>query len=700
MELPSVDCEFLSLCLAAATHSFLLFSFFPYAGYMAVSLLDNGRNGVTVDNVGIYAGLLGAAFTIGRFLGFVPWKMCRTRLGEKHALLLSLGLTGLASVWVGLSGSFAEAFLARLAQGLANCISGSVKRAAINAGHNRGITDGGTAYQSPILWIMWWGTALGPLVGGFLSDPEFLGSLYDLESPSSWYASHPFLLANGASGMLCWLSLLCVAVFAKSPSSPASTNAVGEHRPLLSPAKKRTSETTTLRYDKRLRDAFRTLWTTNEDARRHLLAYWSFSFVVVCWDEALPLFLITSEMGLSERDLGLLLSFAGVIVAISHHAALDNAIDTHNGTQDGMYRVLGACAVAGTLPIVLVYKILLVMQGTPDDFSRSSFVSLGVLVAVLKLAASIYFSVIGMATGRSLRIVHKDEAARVMTIGALWCRSVAPIAAGAVVSHFMGTVESTETVESSLPFLYHHPSLMVWIVIGVFFGGIAASRTFVLARHSGNGVLLTEKQNEYYAKRLERMLSIASLSESLDKVYSNATQSLFVRWNRLISHRIKLNKVAEQRRSSIISRSSELLLRDESEKERRFATWEEHTIAPGVDFDSVSFFILGTHKTDAACAPHVLTPPIMAALQRHLPMRCTESNFWLRYSLLRDGASTHSIEAKAGLARDAVLAIETLDGDIFGSFMTKVSERARLQWIPDYSHAESMVSASFSMGKH
>eukprot|EP00536_Pseudo-nitzschia_multiseries_P004134 jgi/Psemu1/187363/e_gw1.67.157.1 len=103
----------LSLCLAAVAHSFLLFSFFPYAGYMAIALLDNNGGNVTVDNVGIYAGLLGAVFSLGRFLGFLPWKIVRNRLGGKCALMISLFLTGLASIWVGCATTFSGALLAR-----------------------------------------------------------------------------------------------------------------------------------------------------------------------------------------------------------------------------------------------------------------------------------------------------------------------------------------------------------------------------------------------------------------------------------------------------------------------------------------------------------------------------------------------------------------------------------------------------------
>jgi len=93
--------------MAAITHSFILFSFFPLSGYYALFLLNNSEDNdyattstakaVTVNNVGLYAGMLGSVFTLGRFLGFVPWKFIRSTLGEKHALTLSLFLTGLSS---------------------------------------------------------------------------------------------------------------------------------------------------------------------------------------------------------------------------------------------------------------------------------------------------------------------------------------------------------------------------------------------------------------------------------------------------------------------------------------------------------------------------------------------------------------------------------------------------------------------------
>jgi hypothetical protein len=707
---------------------------------MAVTLLDNSSSNiissnvtvVTVDNVGIYAGMLGASFTLGRFLGFVPWKVARNILGEKHALVLSLLMTGLTSLWIGLCTTFPGALVARLAQGVSNCISGSVKRAAINARYNDNLvskralivivgSDQSQKYEGNsrqkttskevyydydsnppevlVLSVMWWGTALGPIVGGLLSDPGFLGSFFELDSDSStWYASYPYLLSNGFSAMLCWLSMVCVAVFTTDlpPRNSGSTSTpVGEQRPLLAPPSTRSSSTDKTA-TRRLWESFWTLWRTNKDARYHLIAYWSFSFVAVCCDEALPLFLITSKestgLGLSEGRVGLLLSSTGLIVAASHHAALDKVFDTENGARDGMYRVLTACALFGNVTAVLVPLSLLLNDydyGGDGNYNESnnnnnksvllgltktSFLYLVFILAFLRGSASVYFSLIGMATGRTLRVVHKDEAARIMTIGALLVRSLAPIIAGGVLSHFMATKPSVVTNTASSPSPLHS-SWMVWIVIGLVFGLAAATNTFFLAaKQSGSGGM-TENQRTYFANRLVRVRM-----RSLGSFYGSASKSICSRWNDCTSFvrlaRKKAVTSGKRRNRTVVITSNnepnEVVNKDAALIGKKQHTWKEHTVAPGVDFDIVSFFIIGTHKKDTRCVPHVLAPPIMDALQKNLPMNCSESNFWLKYSLIRDGASMHSIEAKSGLARNTILAIETLNGDVFGCFMTKV----------------------------
>jgi hypothetical protein len=133
----------------------------------------------------------------------------------------------------------------------------------------------------------------------------------------------------------------------------------------------------------------------------------------------------------------------------------------------------------------------------------SSFLYLVVLVALLRGSASVYFSYIGVATGKTLRVVHKDEAARIMTMGTLFIRSLAPVTAGAIFSCFMSS-------SSCSPWWF-------WIVVGLFLGSLAAITTIRLGNRSHGGIVLSEQQRIYLANRLKRMSSYVKLWEKYEE---------------------------------------------------------------------------------------------------------------------------------------------------------------------------------------
>jgi hypothetical protein len=83
---------------------------------------------------------------------------------------------------------------------------------------------------------------------------------------------------------------------------------------------------------------------------------------------------------------------------------------------------------------------------------------------------------------------------------------------------------------------------------------------------------------------------------------------------------------------------------------------------------SLPFRILGTSASDSACHPHVLSPPLMESLQNFLPPAISENNFWLKYSLVRDGASLPSLLRNVRGTKRTLIAIETVEGEVFGSF--------------------------------
>lgn len=66
--------------------------------------------------------------------------------------------------------------------------------------------------------------------------------------------------------------------------------------------------------------------------------------------------------------------------------------------------------------------------------------------------------------------------------------------------------------------------------------------------------------------------------------------------------------------------------------------------------------------------PRVFTPGMMEALRSFMPFRVMDHNFWLRFSLARDGASFATLLASVRASPYTMIGVETDRGDVFGSF--------------------------------
>jgi hypothetical protein len=83
------------------------------------------------------------------------------------------------------------------------------------------------------------------------------------------------------------------------------------------------------------------------------------------------------------------------------------------------------------------------------------------------------------------------------------------------------------------------------------------------------------------------------------------------------------------------------------------------------------FKILGTSADDVSCHPHVLSPPLMEGLQAFMPESIQESHYLLKYSMVRDGPSLMAMLRHCRASNHTILAIETTDGHVFGSFTSQ-----------------------------
>jgi hypothetical protein len=98
------------------------------------------------------------------------------------------------------------------------------------------------------------------------------------------------------------------------------------------------------------------------------------------------------------------------------------------------------------------------------------------------------------------------------------------------------------------------------------------------------------------------------------------------------------------------------------------------------------FLILGTAADDVSCHPHVLSPPLMESLLQFVPEYNGNDaaeqkglNFWLKYSMVRDGASLWTLLRQVRGSTRSILAVETADGDgrVLGAFCAETWRLSR-----------------------
>ncbi|KAL3913864.1 MAG: hypothetical protein SGARI_000438 [Bacillariaceae sp.] len=523
------------------------------------------------------------------------------KVGVKKTLILSLFLSAVCSLWFGCSRSYLTALIARFCLGLSNSLSGCVKRISmdhaamaakqeynklLSTDDNNGKHDN---YQkekmdhlrqrkeemvpAAVLSVMMWGSALGPFLGGCLSNPGAYSK--DTFMPDPVEQNFPFLLPNLVGSVLCLVSMVGVALFipgepmeirstdtlrALPPRAPmASVPATVEERHTLLPP------SSAIKKERDNRNEVRKQLFKSALFRMHFLAYTTFSFVVVNIDEALPLFLIArlSGPGLSPLEIGWILSAAGFLTSISQALSLKNILIWNDrDAVSGYYPGLRVASLCANVPSVLIPLVLVVNGGTyyqttvnmnaieddddalttaeeetyqaiPGVMNVYSFFFLAVLIGVIRKFSSTYFSMIGIATSRIVPHSHREEAARVMTQGALLSRSISPVVAGIIVSLFMAPPGSMVD------------AFRMWAVIGLLFGLGAAAFTFQLDPGFDNIAKERSERRKRYLNNIQRARMHLRLWEVH---YDQGSETVASKWRKLARKAIAFNRLTASSR--------------------------------------------------------------------------------------------------------------------------------------------------------
>jgi MFS family permease len=200
--LPVAQLTILALCRLAEPMA--LTSVFPYLPEMIESF------DVPPNEVGKWAGIISAIFSIAQCCTAIPWGRASDRYGRKPMILLAMTCAMTSSLLFGFSRSLPWAIFAR-------CLSGA---SAGNVGILRTTVAEMVPHKelqprafSTMPLVGQFGTAIGPIIGGLLASP--VKNLHSIFGDSTFFTMFPYLLPNLANGIMFTCGILVGFLFLK-----------------------------------------------------------------------------------------------------------------------------------------------------------------------------------------------------------------------------------------------------------------------------------------------------------------------------------------------------------------------------------------------------------------------------------------------------------------------------------------------------
>ncbi|VAI03090.1 unnamed protein product [Triticum turgidum subsp. durum] len=168
-------------------------SLFPYLYFMIRDLHVAKRT----EDIGFYAGFVGASFMFGRFLTATIWGIAADRIGRKPVILFSVFSVVVFNTLFGLSVTYWMAIATRFLMGALNGLLGPIKAYSIEV-----CRPEHEALALSLVSTSWAiGLIIGPALGGYLALPA--EKYPNIFSPDSFFGRFPY-----------FLPCLCTSVFA------------------------------------------------------------------------------------------------------------------------------------------------------------------------------------------------------------------------------------------------------------------------------------------------------------------------------------------------------------------------------------------------------------------------------------------------------------------------------------------------------
>jgi MFS family permease len=441
------------------SHTDLLISVFPYSGFLVVKLVESA----TVDNAGVYSGVVASSFMVGRAVTSLMWGQVADRYGRTTVLYLSLALSSLFSLLFGVAPTFALALVFRFLMGCSNGTMSALKTIVSE------LADGDEKKEARSMSLV-----IGTWSLGFLVSPVLSGALAEpiKQYPeAAWLREDwigvllqrfPFLLPNLLGAAMCMTSAAMMHLFVRETldTSRHPRHIVGDvwcrvrawipygFRYETLPGKAQhysglhlsepgeTESSTAAEEDdlaaSPLRDTTLTSVWARKNTRICLWIYWAFSFVGISIDEAFPLFCVSHQtgFGLSEKTIGKVLSLCGLIFVACQYPVSSVLYDRFGLL--GSLRI--GTVVSSATTLLLPLSVILNKGATSGTLRWTTFWFLGIVMALHQAFGLAFHTNIAVLTNRTVPPSQRATMNGISQVGGSISKGLGPTFAGGLVS--------------------------------------------------------------------------------------------------------------------------------------------------------------------------------------------------------------------------------------------------------------------------
>ncbi|XBH91066.1 hypothetical protein VPH35_082549 [Triticum aestivum] len=276
-------------------------SLFPFLYFMIQDLHVAQRE----EDIGFYAGFLGASYMVGRGFASIFWGMVADRIGRKPVIVFSLFTVIVFNTLFGLSVKYWMAITTRLLLGALNGFLAPIKAYSIEV-----CRDDEQALGISIVNTAWGlGLIIGPAIGGYLAQPakQYPHIFHD----KSTFGRFPYLLP-----------CLCISIFATFALISCIWLPETLHKHAKFEMRAETAEAGTTQES--TESPKKSLWK-NWPLMSSIITYCVFSLHDTAYSEIFSLWTVSGRkyggLSFSSKDVGQVLTVAGIRLGLALYIA-------------------------------------------------------------------------------------------------------------------------------------------------------------------------------------------------------------------------------------------------------------------------------------------------------------------------------------------------------------------------------------------